>query len=218
VKKMSETQYINALYGQEDEILLKTRASIEQHGMPPISISQQTGKILYLLAKASRAKKILEIGTLAGYSGIWLARALPETGTLLSMELNAHFAQVALENFKRAGLQSKVKVQIGNALSEMERLQQEGEMFDFFFFDADKLNYPKYLRLALSMSGPGAIITADNTLWKGRVFDRTSTRPTTEAVRIFNEMLAVDSRLESIIIPTGDGLSVARVKDKPSPE
>lgn len=210
---MSEEQYINNLYAQEDEILLVTKESIDQHGMPHISISPQTAKILYLLVKVSGAKSILEVGTLAGYSGIWLARALPETGILLSIELNPQFAQVAMENFKRADLQSKVNLQIGNAVAEMERLQAAGEKFDFFFFDADKLNYPKYLQLALSMAEPGAIIAADNTLWKGRVFDPTSTRPTTESVRTFNKMLAEDHRLESIIIPTGDGLSVARVNE-----
>lgn len=210
---MSEQQYITDLYVQEDEILRTTRESYAQHTMPEIAISPQTAKTLYLLAKISGAKKIFEAGTLAGYSGIWLARALPETGRLLTLELNPQFAQVAAQNFKAAGLQAKVKVQTGNALTAMEQLQQAQEKFDFFFFDADKLNYPKYLHLAILMAEPGAIITADNTLWKGRVFDPTSIRPTTEAVRLFNKMLADDQRLESIIIPTGDGLSVARVKD-----
>lgn len=210
---MSEEQYITDLYIQEDEALLKTKASLAQNGMPDITIPSQTAKTLYLLAKMSGAKKILEAGTLAGYSGIWLARALPGKGTLLTLELKPQFAQVAAENFQLAGLQNKVKVQTGNALTEMERLQRENEKFDFFFFDADKLNYPKYLQLAIAMAEPGAIITADNTLWKGRVYDPASIRPTTEAVRLFNKMLAEDNRLESIIIPTGDGLAVARVKD-----
>ncbi|MCR3922363.1 MAG: O-methyltransferase [Firmicutes bacterium] len=211
---MSDTEYINDLYVQEDKVLLKIKASMKQHGMPQISLSAQSAKILYLWAKVGQAKSMLEVGTLAGYSGIWLARALPETGTLLTLELNPRFAQVAVENFKLAGLQHKVKVQVGDALAEMERLQQLGTMFDFFFFDADKLNYPKYLQLALSMAEPGAIIAADNTLWQGRVFDPASIRPTTKSVRIFNKMLAENNRLESIIIPIGDGLSIARVNDK----
>jgi predicted O-methyltransferase YrrM len=210
---MSEIQYITDLYLQEDEILLKTRKSMAQHGMPDITIPPQTAKILYLLVKMSGAQKILEVGTLAGYSGIWLARALPETGTLLTLEIKPQFAQVAAENFRLAGLQNKVQVQSGNALAVMEDLLQDNAKFDFFFFDADKLNLPKYLQLALKLAAPGAIITADNTLWKGRVYDPTSSRPTTKAVRLFNKMLAEDRRLESIIIPSGDGLSVARVKD-----
>ncbi|MGI6660045.1 MAG: O-methyltransferase [Dethiobacteraceae bacterium] len=210
---MSEIQYITDLYLQEDEVLLKTRESMAQHGMPDITIPPQTAKILYLLVKMSGAQKILEVGTLAGYSGIWLARALPETGTLLTLEIKPQFAQVAAENFRLAGLQNKVQVQSGNALAVMEDLLQDNAKFDFFFFDADKLNLPKYLQLALKLAAPGAIITADNTLWKGRVYDPTSSRPTTKAVRLFNKMLAEDRRLESIIIPSGDGLSVARVKD-----
>ena len=141
-----------------------------------------------------------------------LARALPETGTLLTLN-QATVAQVAAENFRLAGLQNKVQVQSGNALAVMEDLLQDNAKFDFFFFDADKLNLPKYLQLALKLAAPGAIITADNTLWKGRVYDPTSSRPTTKAVRLFNKMLAEDRRMESIIIPSGDGLSVARVKD-----
>ena len=108
-----------------------------QHGMPDITIPPQTAKILYLLVKMSGAQKILEVGTLAGYSGIWLARALPETGTLLTLEIKPQFAQVAAEIFRLAGLQNKVQVQSGNALAVMEDLLQDNAKFDFFFFDAD---------------------------------------------------------------------------------
>lgn len=135
----------------------------ESAGLPPISVTPLQGKLLHLLARMVGARRILEIGTLGGYSTIWLARALPDGGSLLTLEVNPHHADVARSNVARAGLAERVEVRLAPALESLEALLQEGpEPFDFVFLDADKRNNPRYLQMAIRLSHPGTVIVVDN--------------------------------------------------------
>jgi caffeoyl-CoA O-methyltransferase len=206
------SQYIQQAFVKEDEALQHVRNTMAEKGMPEIAVSMETGKLLYLLAKLSGAKHILEVGALGGYSGIWLARALPSDGTLTSLELSKEYADVAFANLDKANLGSQASYLIGPALDSFGSLKKEGKKFDFFFIDADKENYGNYLDAAIDCSNPGALITADNVLWHGRVVDQKNEEESTRHLRAFNEKVAQDPRVESMLVPIGDGLVVARVK------
>jgi caffeoyl-CoA O-methyltransferase len=158
------------------------------------------------------ATKVLEIGALGGYSGICLARGLKEGSKLISLELKQDFADVAKQNLTDAGLGEHVEYRIGEALVHLGELLEQGERFDFFFIDADKVNYPNYLELAIKLANPGAIVAGDNTLMRGKVIDASQTKASVQAMRTFNQLIATDPRLESTILPAYDGLALARVK------
>jgi predicted O-methyltransferase YrrM len=209
---MNRENYIRSLFVREDEVLRSIAGGLADRGMPQISVPPETGKILYLLAKMCGARDILEIGALGGYSTIWLARALPKEGRLLSLELKEEHASFARENADRAGVGERVEFRIGDALELLEALEDEGTAFDFIFIDADKINYVRYLERAIRLARPGTVITADNVLQRGRVYDDSDRSSSTEAIRRFNEALSRDSRLEAMLLPIGDGLAVARVR------
>jgi caffeoyl-CoA O-methyltransferase len=209
---MSAEEYVRNLFGQEDEMLKSVRQSIVDRGMPTISVAPEVGAFLTMLVKMTGAKRVLEIGALGGYSGICLARALPEDGKLISLELEAKYAELAHENLKKAGLGDKVEYRLGEALTSLEQLGKEGACFDLFFIDADKENYSNYFEWALKLAKPGALIVADNTLWGGRVYDPVNDEESTRAVRAYNERIAKDECVESMLLPIGDGLAVSRVK------
>lgn len=208
-----EQRYIQSLFVQEDEILSSIKSGLKERGMPQISVLPEIGKFLYLLVKISNAKRILEIGTLAGYSTIWLARALPEGGTITSIEYKREHVAFAKENIKKANLMKKVSFKTGDAKQVMNELIQANESFDFFFIDADKSSYPEYVKKAISLSRPGAIITADNLFFHGRVLDESDQADSPQRLRQTNELLAHDPRLESLLLPIGDGIGIARVKN-----
>lgn len=209
---MELREYIQNLFVLEDEVLQSIDDGLAEREMPKISVPPEVGKTIYLLAKISGARRILEIGALGGYSTIWLARAVAKEGEVVSLELSPKHAAFAEENVKRANLAHCVSFRIGDAQESLQTLGKEGEIFDFFFIDADKLNYPTYLESAIRLSRPGAVIIADNTLQKGRVINPEDDRPATQAIRKFNQMMATDPRLESILLPIGDGITIARVK------
>lgn len=206
-------QYIRSLFVQEDPILASIQHGLEERGMPPISVPPEIGKFLYLLVKISHVKRILEIGTLAGYSTIWLARALPEGGSITTIEYKEEHIKYAKENIKKANVMSKVTFVAGDAKQVMDELIQTNQLFDFFFIDADKLSYPDYLQKAIALSRPGALITADNLFFHGRVLDESDQADSPQRLRQTNQMLAQDPRLESLLLPIGDGIGIARVKD-----
>ncbi|PYZ97455.1 methyltransferase [Alteribacter lacisalsi] len=210
---MSINDYIHNLFVHEDEALKRIPETLEQNDMPKISVPGETGKLLTLLVKLTGAKNVLEVGSLGGYSSIWLARGLPEKGKLTSLELEEKHARVARENVAHAGLDDKVTYVTGDAIETFSDLVSEGETYDFFFIDADKGNYIPYLEAALLCAEPGAIIAADNVLWGGRVADAENNEEDTEHIRRYNEFVAGDDRLESMLIPIGDGLLVSRVKE-----
>jgi predicted O-methyltransferase YrrM len=209
---VQEKEYVRSLFAKEDEVLKSIEPGLKKRDMPQISVPPEVGKTLYLLAKMSGAKKVLEIGALGGYSTIWLARALPETGKVISLELKEEHANFAMENIKKAGLAERVSFMVGDASESLERLVKEGKRFDFFFIDADKMNYPYYLEKALELAEPGAIITADNLFQGGKIFDEKYQGPSPTSIRKFNRQIATDPRLESILLTIGDGLGVCRVK------
>jgi predicted O-methyltransferase YrrM len=203
-----------------DPVLQAGLARNAASGLPSIDVSPNEGKLLYLLAKIRGAKRILEIGTLGGYSTIWLARALPADGTLVTLELDPKHAEVARANITHAGLASKVEVRLGPALDSLRKLQDEAAgSFDFIFIDADKSGYPAYLDFALGLSKPGTVIVADNVIRDGAVIDSDSKDPSVQGVRHFLEKIAADPRLEATALQTVgtkgyDGFALAVVSSK----
>ncbi|MGG1551442.1 O-methyltransferase [Paenibacillus ferrarius] len=211
METITPESYMEGLY-EADATLDRVEETIRANNMPEISIAPGYGRLLTMMVRMIGAKRVLEIGALGGYSGICLARGLGEDGKLVSLELKQEFADVAKLNVTEAGLGGKVEYRIGEALTHLQELLAQGERFDFFFIDADKVNYPNYLELAISLANPGAIIAGDNTLMRGKVVDPKQTKASVEAMRIFNRRIATDPRLESTILPAYDGLALARVK------
>ena len=193
------------------------RRAGDEAGLPAISVSAPQGKFLMLLAQAVGAHRILEIGTLAGYSAIWLAQALPPGGRLVTLEVDRLHAAVARENIARAGLSPVVEVRLGPALETLTSLVETvAAPFDFIFIDADKPSYPLYVPLAVALSRVGTLIVADNVVRKGAVANADSSDPRVQGVRQFNELVARDPRLDATLLQTVgskgyDGFTLARV-------
>lgn len=207
-------QYINQLLAPEDEALTSTIKSLDEVGMPQHSVSPNQGKLLQIFAKLCNVKNILEIGTLGGYSTIWLARALPDDGKLITIELDSKYAEVAHKNIRKAKLQSKVDIRVGEALEVLDTI--EGT-FDMIFMDAHKPSYTKYFEWALRHARPGTLIVADNVIREGKVLDENSTDEKVKGVQQFNTMLAANAEVSATIIPTVgakgyDGMALAIVK------
>ncbi|MFJ8529584.1 O-methyltransferase [Bacillus sp. NPDC094106] len=195
--------YITNQLLPEDPILEKTLEVNIKAGLPAIEVAPNQAKFLYLLALIQGAKRILEIGTLGGYSTIWLARALPADGHLITLESEVHHAEVAKLNIARAGLSNLVEVRIGPALETLPKLHSEGVCpFDLIFIDADKQNNSEYLKWALKLSRKGTVIIADNVVRKGEVVNVSSTDSSVQGVRHFFNILASEPRLSSTAIQT----------------
>jgi predicted O-methyltransferase YrrM len=196
-------EYLVALLAPSDEVLDEALADSEVAGLPHINVAPNQGKLLQLLASIQGARRILEIGTLGGYSTIWLARSLPTNGALISLELEPRHADVARTNLERAGLSSLVHVRVGPAAASLRQLIDEGvEPFDFIFIDADKEGYAEYLELSLSLSRPGTVIVADNVVRQGEVANPESADSRVQGVRAFIERAAADPRLDGTAVQT----------------
>jgi len=210
-------RYIDELFAPEDMALREAVAEARAEGLPQIQVSAGQGKLLYLFAKLVGARRILEIGTLGGYSAIWLARALPDDGFMVTLELEPAHAKVAAKSLAHAGLLEKVELVVGSALESLPRLADRGEgPFDLVFLDADKVNYSNYFKSIMRMVRPGSLILADNVIRAGTVLDPRDD-PSAGAARDFNAMIAADPRLEAIVVQQvgikgHDGLAIARVK------
>jgi caffeoyl-CoA O-methyltransferase len=202
------TVYVREWFAPEDEALQTIRANTAARGLPEIQIRPEEGKMLQFLAALIGARRILEIGTLAGYSGIWLARGLPPGGRLITLELDPRHAQVAREHFALAGVADWVEIMEGDAAASLERLAR-AEPFDMVFIDADKESYPAYLAWALEHVRSGGLITAHNAFRGGHLHDDDGAA---RATRQFLEALATHASLISTVIPVGDGLAAALVK------
>lgn len=175
-------------------------------GLPPHQVSPNQGKLLFLLARILGAQKILEIGTLAGYSAIWLARALSDNGRLLTLEADPKCAEVARENIARAGLANLVEVRLGRALEALPQIAAQGRgPFDMVFIDADKQNNPDYFRWALNLTRQGSLIVVDNVVRGGAVADAGSTDPAVLGVRRFFEIVAAEKRVCAAAFQTVGG-------------
>jgi len=181
-------------------------AALEENrkaNLPAIDVTPLQGKFLEVLVRISGARKILEIGTLGGYSTIWLARALPEGGRVVTLELERHHAAVAGMNLRRAGLVDRVDLRVGRAVESLKALEAEGAgPFDLIFIDADKAGYPEYLGWALKLSKAGTLIVADNVVRDGRVVDADSDDPNIQGVRRFTELVAAEPRLTTTVLQT----------------
>jgi predicted O-methyltransferase YrrM len=207
------------LFDLDDDALRAAVAATAAAGMPQIQVSATLGRFLNIQARAIGARRILEIGTLAGYSSIWLARALPADGRLVTLELEPRHAEVARANLARAGLETLVEVRVGSALETLGALVADGvEPFDMVFIDADKEGYPAYLEWSLRLSRPGTLIVADNVVRGGAIIDADSIDSRVQGIRRFNEALATSPRLAVTIVQTVgakgyDGLAFAVVLD-----
>ncbi|MEB3100270.1 O-methyltransferase [Paenibacillaceae bacterium T2] len=207
----SAEEYVQSLY-PEDADLQMVMKGIEASAMPQISIEPVYGRLLTMLTAIAGAKRALEIGALGGYSGICIARGLREGGKLISLELKQEFAEVAKRHMQKAGFGELVEYRIGEALDQLQLLEEEGQRFDLVFIDADKGNYPRYLEWAIRLANPGAVIIGDNAMLHGKTMDPGRNSPSAIAMRKFNKQIAGDPRLESTILPAYDGLAIARVK------
>jgi len=210
--------YISNLFGDEDEALRKTMQAIKDEKIPQISVSANQGKFLQVLARLCNAKKILEIGTLGGYSTIWMARALPKAGKLISLELDQHHADVARKNISFAGLNDIVDIRVGKAIDSLPQLVKEkAGPFDMIFIDADKPPYKEYFEWSLKLSRPGTLIVADNVIRDGKVLLKESPDEMSAGAKRFNEALAANNAVTATIIQTvgskeHDGMAIAIVK------
>ena len=213
-------EYIEGLFLPDDPALAAALADSDAAGLPAIAVSPAQGKLLMLLARAVGARRILEIGTLGGYSAICLARALPPDGRLITLELNPKHAAVAQANIARAGLAERVEVRVGAAAELLRALAAEGTApFDLIFIDADKPGYVTYLELCLPLARPGALIVADNVVRQGHVINPAADDPNVTGARAFNARLATEPRVEAVVLQTVgskgyDGFAIAVVRDR----
>lgn len=214
-------RYLDGLFAPADAALEAALAGSSAAGLPSIQVSATQGKLLHLLVRALNARRVLEIGTLGGYSTIWMARGLRPGGRLVTLEVDAKHAAVARANVDRAGVGTLVDLRLGPALESLPALANDGAPFDFTFIDADKPNIPAYFDWAVRLSRPGALIVVDNVIRDGEVADAASTDPAVQGVRRFNEAAAADARVSLTTIQTVgakgyDGFALALVLGDPA--
>ncbi len=207
--------YLDALIVKPDEALAAALQASEAAGLPNIAVTAAQGKLLSLMVQMLGARRILEIGTLGGYSTLWLARALAPEGRLITLEYAAKHAQVARANIARAGLAERVDVKVGAALDLLPALTAP---FDFFFIDADKEGYPEYFTACLGLSRPGSVLVFDNAVHEGKIVDAKTSDSHAKAMRTLYEALSAESRVSATSIQTVgakgyDGFCVVRVND-----
>jgi predicted O-methyltransferase YrrM len=213
----SVDRYITGMLVPPDPVLDAALAAANDAGLPQIAVSSNEGKFLHLLARSIGARNILEIGTLAGYSTIWLARALPEGGRLITLEFDPKHAKVARANIAHAGLSDIVDLRVGAAIDSLPDIALEGlAPFDLVFIDADKQSNPEYFTWALKLTHPGSLILVDNVVRDGAVIDASSTDPSIQGIRRLNEMLAAEPRVIATALQTvgakgHDGFAIALV-------
>lgn len=211
-------RYLSETLVKSDDALQQAVSSARQAEMPPIEVAPTAGKLLMLLARLSGARHVLEIGTLAGYSTIWLARGVPEDGTVTTLEFLGKHADVARSNVDRAGVGHKVTIRQGSALETLPLLEAEGAgPFDLVFIDADKVSNVAYLRWALRLSRPGGVIVLDNAVWNGTITDARNPDADVRGIRAALEFLGTDPRVEATAIQTvgskgWDGFALAVIK------
>lgn len=210
-------EYLTDTLALENEALRHATQQAKAAGLPPIAVTPAQGKLLQLIAQIHGARRILELGALGGYSTIFLARALPADGRLISLELQESYAQIARASIAAAGLADRVEVRVGAALEGMKALQAEGaEPFDLTFIDADKPATPEYFEQALALSRPGALIIADNVVRRGALADPDTEDAGAQGMRRFHRLLAAQPRVSATTVQTVgakgyDGFTLALV-------
>lgn len=204
--------YATRLNAPESDAMRWVRAEMEARGLPMIQVSPLEGRLLAVLAAAAGVRRLLEIGTLGGYSGLWLLSLLPDDARLVTLEKDPEHAAVAREAFRRAGVDDRVRIVEGDARRTLDDVGGGGA-FDLVFVDADKEAYPRYRERAAELLRPGGLLLADNVFWKGRVADPgEDPDPATRAILAFNRELAEDPRFDAVLVPVRDGLAVARLR------
>ncbi|MBL0340094.1 MAG: O-methyltransferase [Bacteroidetes bacterium] len=209
--------YISSLLAPEDAVLKATISSLDVANFPQMSVSANQGKFLQVMMILCGAKRVLELGTLGGYSTIWMARALPENGKLITVEIDAAHGELARQNIERAGLSNKVEVKIGQAMDILQTLiAEKAEPFDLIFIDADKPPYTEYFEHAISLSRPGSVIICDNVIREGKVLEATTQDEKVKGVQRLNESLKNNKLVTATILQTVgvkeyDGMVVAVV-------
>ncbi len=195
--------YFSDLLVQQDQALIAALQAAEAAGLPAIQVTPCQGKFLAMQAMLLGARSILEVGTLGGYSTIWMARALPVDGRLITLEVNPRHAEIARQNIANAGLDAKVDLRLGGAHQTLEQLTAQSEgPFDLIFLDADKPSLPDYLAWSLKLTRPGSLIIADNVVRKGAVIESDSADAAVQGVRRFNEIVAAEPRLTATALQT----------------
>lgn len=201
--------YIVDTFVEEDDLLKQIVIDSEAKKIPLIQIAPDNGKFLYLLIKMINAKRVLEIGALAGYSTIWMARALPDDGKVTTLEIREKHAEESKNNYRKAGLENKIELMLGSALETLDKLQNE--RFDFVFIDADKENSSNYFDKVIGLMNKGGIIACDNTLKFGKVVDENPDE-STKGILKYNKKVAEDAGVESLLVSISDGLTISLVK------
>ncbi|TZF98930.1 O-methyltransferase (plasmid) [Chryseobacterium panacisoli] len=210
-------QYISNLVAPEDSFLQETIQSLDDASMPQISITPTQGKFLQVMMLMCKAKRVLELGTLGAYSTIWMARAIPSDGKVITIEYDPHHADIASRNIAKAGLSDQIDLRVGKAMDLLKELIAANEdPFDFIFIDADKPPYTEYFELALKLSHPGTVIVCDNIIREGKVLDENTNDERVMGVQRFNKMLASNPKVTATIMQTVgakeyDGMSIAVV-------
>lgn len=200
-------EYVRRLFAPEDDCLRAIRARAADASLPAIQLPPATARAVQILLRATGARRVLEIGTLAGYSAVWLARALPPDGELITLEIDPDRAAVARESVEDAGLAAQVEVRVGDALDLMVAMDPDPP-FDAVFLDADKERYCDYLEQAARLVRHKGLLVADNAIWRGEVLDPEGFGGLAVDIHRFNERVAADERFEATILPVGDGLMV----------
>ena len=200
--------YVRRLFAREDDCLRAIRARADEADLPAIQLPPATARAVQILLRAIGARRVLEIGTLAGYSAVWIARALPADGRLVTLEIDPDRAAVARGSVEDAGLAARVEVRVGDALELMAAMDPDPP-FDAVFLDADKERYCDYLEQAARLVRHNGLLVADNALWRGEVLDPEGFGGLAVDIHRFNERVAADPRFEATILPVGDGLMVA---------
>ncbi|WP_106915521.1 O-methyltransferase [Chryseobacterium aurantiacum] len=210
-------QYISNLVAPEDAVLQETIQSLDDASMPQISVTPTQGKFLQVMLLTCKAKRVLELGTLGAYSTIWMTRALPADGKVITVEFDPHHAHIACQNIEKAGLSDQIDLRIGKAMDVLKELIAHGEeAFDFIFIDADKPPYTEYFELALQLSHPGTVIICDNVIREGKVLEENTHDEKVKGVQRFNKMLANNPKVTATIMQTVgakeyDGMAIAIV-------
>jgi len=196
-------EYVTNLLVAPDGALEGALEASASAGLPPIAVSPPQGKLLALLVRISGAQHVLEIGTLGGYSTIWMARALPHKGHILSLEIDPRHAEVARRNLAAAGVDDVAEVRVGAALDTLPKMVDDGEgPFDLIFIDADKANIPEYFEWSVTLSKPGTVIVVDNVVRNGALLDESGEKPDVVGVRRLHEVLSTDARVSATTIQT----------------
>lgn len=201
--------YIIDTFVDEDDLLRQIVADTKSKDIPLIQISPDSGKFLFMLLKMIKAKSVLEIGALTGYSTIWMARALPEDGRIITLEINETHAEEAKKNYQKAGLDSKISLMLGSAMESLDNL--DGENFDFVFIDADKNNSSNYFDKVIAKMNKGGIIACDNTLKFGKVVEE-NPDIYTQGIIDYNKKVANDPRVDSLLVSISDGITISFIK------